>query len=727
MDSRKLEEQMRKVAWIAAVALALFLCPASGADTEYYRHTFFDNSNTPDAYFYSAGKAAAPSILDLRDEKAPVDSKNFFTPPNALRLAWQSKPGGSWELQVRVVEFRNREILFYGDALFLWCYSPAPISPEDLPAVRLLDTNSNFSKPVRLGDFSDALPARRWTRIRIPLSKFANGSVDRFDPHRLQEVVFSQSAADGARHTLLIDEIRIDPSSAGAARSVVPAAPRDLKAVGYERHVDLSWDAVESAELRRYVIYRSEEGREFQPVGIQTPGITRYSDFLGKPGITARYKVAAEDDNYRLSSFSPVAKASTRALTDDELLTMLQEECFHYYWDSAGPHSGMAREDVPGNDRILATGASGFGIMALVVGVQRGFITREQGVERLAKIVTFLEKAPRYHGAWSHFMDDETGASLPVFDMYDNAGDLVETSFLMEGLLTARQHFDANSEPEESLRKRITHLWETVEWDWYRRTPQGTALYWHWSPQWTWLINHRIDGFNETMIVYLLAIASPTHPVPASLYYSGWASPKGYANGSTYFGIKLDVGFDTGGPLFFTQYSYMGFDPRALTDRYTNYFDNNRNMALINRAYCLANPGRHKGYGPDDWGLTASDGAQGYLPHAPDRGDDDGTMTPTGALASFPYTPDASMSAFKYFYRDLGDRLWDIYGPRDAFNLDQDWFAPIYMGLNQAPITVMIENYRTGLIWKLFMSNPEIKPMVGRIEALSKAESKGGE
>jgi len=708
------------------MAVALLCCPGSSADTEYYRHTFFDNSNTPGSYFYSTGKGVAPSVLELRDRKAPVDSSVFFTPPNSLRLGWQSEPGGSWELQIRVVEFRNREILFDGDTLYLWCYSPAPISAQDLPEIRLLDTNRDFSVPVRLGDFAGALAAKRWTQIRIPLSKFAQGSVNHFDPHRLQEIVFSQGAADGAKHTLLVDEIRIDsiPEVAASGSPRLPA-PQNLKAVGYERQVDLSWDAVESSALRRYVIYRSQNGQAFRPIGIQVPGLTRYSDYLGVPGQTARYKVAASDEHYDLSPSSAIAEASTRPMDDDQLLTMLQKECFEYYWDSAGPHSGMARENVPGNDRILATGASGFGIMALVVGVNRGFITREQGLERLEKIVSFLEKAPRYHGAWSHFMDDATGASLPVFDMYDNAGDLVETSFLMEGLLTARQYFNRDDAQEQSLRRRITHLWETVDWDWYRKTPQGTALLWHWSPQWSWLINHRIDGFNETMIVYLLAIASPTHPVPASLYYSGWASPKGYANGKTYFGIKLNVGFGTGGPLFFTQYSYMGFDPHAFTDRYTNYFENNRNMALINRAYCIANPGHHKGYSADDWGLTASDGAQGYMAHAPDLQDDDGTMTPTGALASFPYTPKAAMAAFKYFYRDLGDRLWGIYGPRDAFNLDENWFAPIYMGLNQAPITVMIENYRTGLIWKLFMSNPEIKPAIKRIEALSAPAEQG--
>lgn len=709
----------------AAVFLFAVAAPQTvRAQTEYYRHTFFDSSNTPDSYFYSSGKATAPSTLELVGKRVPVDSTTFFTPPNALRLSWQSKPGGGWEVEIGVVEFRNREIFFDGDTLYLWVYAPTPIAASSLPVIRLLDTNKNFSVPVRLADFAANLPAHKWRRVQIPFSKISNGSIGHFEPHRLQAIVFSQGRADGTTHTLLIDEIRVDHPPGAASLTATPrlAAPENLKASGYERHVDLSWSPPANvSSVGRYVVYRAVDGKDFHPIGIQIPGLTRYTDFLGQTGRSPSYRVTASDRDYRESRPSSVATASTRSMSDDELLTMLQEECFRYYWESSGPHSGMTRENVPGNDQIVTTGATGFGIMALVVGVNRGFISRAEGMERLTKIVGFLEKAPRYHGVWSHFMDDATGASLPVFDMFDNAGDLVETGFLIEGLLTARQFFNGTDNAERSLAERITRLWDAVEWDWYRRTSQGDALLWHWSPEWSWVIGHRIDGFNETMIIYLLAIASPTHAVPASLYYSGWASPPGdhYANGNAYFGTKLDVGFDTGGPLFFTHYSYMGFDPHALTDRYTNYFENNRNVALINRAYCVANPGHHKGYGADDWGLTASDGPSGYVPHAPNASDDTGTMTPTGALASFPYTPEASMAAFKYFYRDLGDRLWGIYGPRDAFDLDQNWFAPIYMGLNQAPITVMIENYRTGLVWKLFMSNPEIAPMLKKIEALS--------
>lgn len=541
---------------------------------------------------------------------------------------------------------------------------------------------------------------------------------------------------DSAEHTLVLDEIKIDdaPEATTAAShgAMDMSAPQNVNAEGYERHVDVRWDAVSAPGLQRYIIYRSWDNRDFQPIGIQAAGINRFADYIGQPGKTAFYKVAWSDHAYRQSSLSETVTAKTKIMSDDELLTMLQEACFRYYWEGAHPKAGMTRENIPGDDRIVATGASGFGIMALIVGVDRGFISRKEGLERLTQIVTFLENAPRYHGAWSHFMDGDSGATIPVFDMFDNGGDLVETAFLMEGLLSARQYFNGASQAEKDLFQRIKQLWETVEWDWYRRSPQEDALYWHWSPEWAWHINHRITGFNEAMIIYLLAVASPTHGVPAELYYSGWANQgqagaeyrrgwsqtqegEHYVNGHSYYGIKLDVGVGSGGPLFFTHYSYMGFDPGGIHDRFTDYFKNNRAMAEINLDYCSRNPGHYHGYGSDFWGLTASDGPEGYRPHEPSLREDDGTMTLTGALSSFPYTPQASMNALKHYYRDLGDRLWGVYGPRDAVNLTVDWVSPIFMGLNQAPITVMIENYRTGLMWKLFMSNPEIKPMLERV------------
>lgn len=714
----------------------LILSGSTCADTEYYRHILFDNSLESDAYYYSAGKASSPSTLELDHGKLPVSKTVFYTPPNALRLKWRSAPDGGWEASIRAIDFRNRQISFRGDVLYFWCFSPEGIPASELPLIQLSDTNRGFSKPVKLGSFIKDLAAGKWVQVQIPLQEFKTGSLHSFQPDRTDKVVFVQDTPDAADHTLIIDEIKIDDAAdsgttASEAVSKLPA-PRNLSAESYERHIDIRWDPIDAPELERYIVYRSWDNRDFQPIGIEVPGINRYTDYIGKPGKTAFYRVAASDRGYEKSSLSESATGTTRSMSDDELLTMLQKACFRYYWEAAHAKAGMTLENVPGDDRIVATGASGFGIMALIVGVDRGFISRDQGLERLARIVSFLEKVPRYHGAWSHFMDGETGETLPVFDMFDNGGDLVETAFLMEGLLAARQYFNGPSDGERDLFARISQLWETVEWDWYRRSPQSDALYWHWSPQWSWYINHRLTGFNEAMIVYLLAIASPTHSVPAELYYSGWANRgaagakyrrgwsgssagEHYTNGHAYYGIKLDVGVGSGGPLFFAHYSYMGFDPRGIHDRYTDYFENNRNMARINLAYCLRDSGHYKGYGANFWGLTASDGPDGYLPHEPTLKDDDGTMTFTGALSSFPYTSEASLAMLKHIYRDLGSQVWGVYGPRDAINLSQDWISPIFMGLNQAPITVMIENYRTGLIWKLFMSNPEIRPMLDRV------------
>jgi hypothetical protein len=560
-----------------------------------------------------------------------------------------------------------------------------------------------------------------------------SASVYPFIPEQLQSVVFLQGRADGAEHTLLVDQVHVDDEP--VAKSLV-TSPVHVTAKGYERHVVLEWDAGRAEPAAHYVIYRSQNGGAYLPIGIQVPSVHRFVDWLGRTGVTASYRVAAADWSNRTSAPSSPATASTHAMSDDELLTMLQEAAFHYYWEGADSSSGMAHENMPGDDRIVATGASGFGIMALLAGVDRGFIARAQGLERLTKIVNFLEHADRYHGAWSHYMNGATGHTMAVFGMLDDGGDLVETAFLMQGLLTARQYFNGASPAERALHDRITRLWESVEWDWYRdATQQQAFIYWHWSPKWGFQIHHPLIGFNEVHVVYLLAIASPTHGVPASTYYSGWASQapmaqsyregwsgstdgNHYRNGKSYFGIPLDVGVGTGGPLFFAHYSYIGVDPHQLHDKFTtSYFQNFRNMALINRAYCISNPKHQLGYGADAWGLTASDGPSDYVPHAPDDAHDTGTLTPTGALASFPYTPAESMVAFKHYYRDLGAELWDIYGPRDAYNPGADWVSPIYMGLNQAPIVAMVENYRTGLLWRTFMSSPEMSIMLGKLDA----------
>ena len=375
-------------------------------------------------------------------------------------------------------------------------------------------------------------------------------------------------------------------------------------------------------------------------------------------------------------------------IADEELLTLVQERTFRYFWDYGHPVSGLARERF-GSDDTVTSGGSGFGIMCLPVGVERGFVTRAQAAERLRTIVAFLSSAQTFHGAFPHWLNGRTGKVIP-FSANDNGGDLVETAFLMQGLLTVARYFDRDDEAD--IRSGIDALWRAVEWDWY--TQNKAVLYWHWSPSVEWAMNMPVRGWNEGLIVYVLAASSPTHPVSADVYHSGWAS-----NG----GMKLTQD----GPLFFAHYSFLGLDPRKLSDTYGDYWTQNVAHARYNYDYCVRNPRRHGGYSADCWGLTASDYPGGYTASAPSN--DTGTIAPTAALASFPYTPEESLRALHYFYYVLGDRLWGNYGFRDAFCLDSVWFASSYIAIDQGPIVVMIENYRTGLLWRLFMQAPDVR------------------
>jgi hypothetical protein len=693
----------------------------------YYSHLIFDGSLTRGSYTFSACRAVAPSELEHVDRKLPVSDGHFISPPNSLKLAWRSRSGGDWQATVQVERWRGRAMRLAGDRLTFWCRAEKAIRSVDLPAIQLVLDTGLRTIPLRLLDLAPDLPAGEWVYVEVPFAAFAPITAP-FDFGRIAQVIFGQALDDDTPHTLYLDEIKV--RFAPRDRRATP--PVRLEARAYDRHVDLLWEPSDDPDLAYILIERSGDGRHFEPVGTQNPMFNRYTDFVGRTGTTAYYRAIAVNHAYRESAPSQTVSATTRALDDGDLLTMVQEASFRYYWEHAHPEAGMALECVPGDEHLIALGASGFGITALPVAVERGFVTRDAAIARLAKTLSFLDRADRFHGVWPHFLDGRSGTVIPLFGPYDNGGDLVETSFLMQGLLTARQYFDRDTPSERDLRATITRMWEEIEWDWYRDPADPGYLYWHWSPTDGFHINHPLIGWNETMITYILAIASPTHPVPASIYASGWASQAAravryrqnwgqttagdhYRNGQSYFGIELPVGVGSGGPLFFTHYSFLGFDPRGWRDDFTHYFDNNRRLSLINHRYCVANPGGYAGYSADFWGLTASDDHAGYMAHEPRPAQDNGTITPTAALSAFPYTPEESMRALKHFYAVHGASLWSIYGFRDAINLTENYVSRIFMGLNQAPIVVMIENWRTGLPWRLFMANPEIIPALERM------------
>lgn len=403
-------------------------------------------------------------------------------------------------------------------------------------------------------------------------------------------------------------------------------------------------------------------------------------------------------------------------LSDDQLLELVQKQTFRYFWDFGHPVSGMARErsnkTFDYGDEVVTTGGTGFGVMAIIVAAERKWITREAAAERLLKIVNFLRKADAYHGVFPHWLNGATGKTIP-FSRKDDGGDLVETSFLFQGLLCARQYFNNDSPTETDLRNKINWTWNETEWNWYTQGGRN-VLYWHWSPNNGWSMNHEIKGWNECLITYVLAASSPRYSINPEVYHQGWVNNIFFRNDRTFYGIKLPLGFDYGGPLFFSHYSFLGLNPHGLKDRYADYWEQNLHHTLINREHCIRNPKGFKGYGANCWGLTASDTYDGYNAHSPEN--DWGTITPTAALSAFPYTPEYSMQALKHFYYDLGDKIWTEYGFADAFNESRQWYADSHLAIDQGPVIVMIENYRTGLLWKLFMSCPEVKQGLKKLD-----------
>lgn len=422
-------------------------------------------------------------------------------------------------------------------------------------------------------------------------------------------------------------------------------------------------------------------------------------------------------------------------LSDSALLEIVQRQTFRFFWHYAHPVSGLARErstavkadfywdfinEAEGNPNFskgtfgsedCAIGGTGFGIMATIVAVERNWIGRDTALGRLVKIVDFLGKADSYHGIFPHFMNGTTGKTVP-FGILDDGADIVETSYLFMGLLSARAYFNENTPLAVYFRERISNLWSVANWNWHTKN-NDAILFWHWSPENGFDMNFPIRGYNECMITYIMSAASPTHPISPDVYYNGWVNSASYLNGKSYYGIKLPLGFELGGPLFFEHYTYLGIDPHGLKDWNTDYLEQATNHTLINRAYCIDNPRKFKGYSEHCWGLSAGDSYKGYVAHCPQ--DDRGVIQPTAALSSFPYTPEYSMQALRHFYEKLGDKIWSEYGFTDGFSETNNWFARSHLAIDQGPIIVMIENYRSGLLWKLFMQIPDVQNGLERL------------
>lgn len=683
-----------------------------------YDHVFFDNSLIPTDWFYSEVASEGGSYVYNIRKRLPVTDDEFFTGGNALLLQTNDAKDGHWKVTLRFPEWRGKDRIADGSTLFMYIKPGSASKVVDLPYVAF-----DRSFHVDASKYATRIAQQGWYKVEIPLTDLMG---DNIDVSLLKNLHLMQRLNDGRERTFYLDQVEILSNK----YPVCKVHSLFTRAESYERHTDVFFHPVDDPGARYVALYRSADGgKTYRQVAIQDPTVGIITDYHGKPGVQLHYLAAVLDGHYEVVTVSKPMRVESRYMTDEELLTMVQRASIRYAWEGAEPISGLSLENKPGRRHMVATGASGWGIMAIISGVEEGYIPRKAAAERMEQIVGFLEKAETFHGAYPHFIDATTGKVEPFFGMRDNGADLVETSFLFAGLLTARNYFTKGAE-QKRIADRITRLWERIEWDWFRQTPGSPYLYWHWSPDQEWVINHKLIGWNETMITYLLAIASPTHGVPAEMYYSGWASQSDYAkeyrsgwgethdgetysNGQTFYGVPLEVGVNCGGPLFFTHFSFMGLNPHGLRDRYcSDYYENLRNITLINYRYCLNNPNNRVGYGPECWGLNVCEnpwgsyGAYEAVPHH-----EDGTMTPSGALGAFPYLPEEAMTALKNYYRNYGKWLWREYGFYDSFHLGEGWTSNIWMGLDQGAIPVMIENYRKGTIWKYFGMDKDVQRM----------------
>ncbi len=665
-----------------------------GTNTNYYDQGILDKTNLGSSTF----EFTYPPGMPQYNDKVPC-SATAYKGTSALKFNYFSSANGTWKVSI----YRNdwsAANLTNTDSLSFYLFSGNEFPDTALPLIAIKTalvsgTGEITSSLFKLSDFNSNIKKGEWNRIVFPLEKFFVATS--LNPSAVKGIIFTQSEKNNTSRLIYIDEIK-------AFKSILSVPPvTGLKATGYDSHAELNW--TKPASGMSYRIYASfDGGSNFSIRGETTESY--YLDFVPLEDLNKSviYKVVTAYQ--QIESATVETTAQIRDFTDDELLDMMQRYTFRYFWEGAHQATGMALERTNGGASTAATGATGMGLLAMIAAYEREYRPREEIKDRILSILNFLEKCDRHHGAWSHWYNADTGKTQP-FTTYDDGGDLVETAYLVEGLIALKNYFTGDDTKSVQIREKADQLWKGVEWNWYRQGNQN-VLYWHWSPNYNWKMNMKITGWNECLITYIMAASSPTYGVPKEVYTQGWARNGSMVNKRTYYGYLISLSPNWGGPLFWIHYSFLGLNPNGLKDQYANYWTENVNTAKIHFEYGKANPKGHLNYSGKNWGLTASDDPYGYTAHQP-MSNDNGTISPTAALASFPYTPDESMAALKYFYRERGKDIFGKYGPYDAFNDDVNWVQKAYLGIDQGPIVVMIENYRTGLLWNTVMKDSDLK------------------
>jgi hypothetical protein len=488
-----------------------------------------------------------------------------------------------------------------------------------------------------------------------------------------------------------------------------------------DRSVVLHWDPVADSGLAGYHVYRQSSATgPFEPRGV-TLRTNHFVDFEVENGSTYRYRVLVVDPDGQEGDPSTTISATPHVLDDEAFLDLAQRTAFDYFWYETNLENGLIK-DRSGDPSLSSIAAVGFGLSSLTVGIDRGWISREAGRARVLTTLTFLWNSPHgpetdatgYKGFYYHFLDLHSGRRAR-----DSELSTVDTALLLAGVLHVERYFDQDDATESQLRALADALYRRVEWPWMQ--VRSAKICHGWKPE-TGFLAYDWGGYNEAMLLYLLALGSPTFPISPEAW-TAWTSSYAW---ETHYGQAFVV-FP---PLFGHQYSHVWIDFRGIQDAYMrdkelDYFENSRRATLANRAYAIANPHGWADYGENVWGLTASDIPSSYSARgAPPAERDDGTITPTAAGGSFAFTPRESLAALRHIYAIYRTQIWGPYGFKDAFNPSQQWFASDYLGIDQGPIVLMIENSRTGRIWHIFMEHTAIQRGLARAGFVPMTEAK---
>lgn len=666
-----------------------------GTDNTFYDQGIVDVNKLGESNFEYTHPPGGPQWND----KVPC-STTAFKGENALKFNYTSAANGNWQVSIYRKNWTIADISSM-DSLSFYVFSGTTLPQNALPLIGLKAEKKSGSGDLtsalyKLEDYNNSVVPNVWTEIKIPLQIFFENDTE-LNFQKIKGVVFNQSEKNGNSRLFYIDEIR-----AFKNLSEIPKV-EEFSAQGFDSHAELNW--VHPLEDLTYLISASfNAGQSFELRAETTNNY--YLDFVPEQAKNSNviYRIVATASGKE--SAPTETTSEIKDFSDDELLDMVQRYTFRYFWEGAHQTTGMALERSNGNGRTAASGATGMGLLAMIVAHERAYKPKEEVKDRILKILDFLEKCDRHHGAWSHWYNADTYRTQ-AFSTKDDGGDIVETSFVAQGLIGLKNYFTAADEKSIQIREKSDKLWREIEWNWYRKNNEN-VLYWHWSPKYNFEMNMKVRGWNECLVTYVMAASSADYGITKEVYEQGWAKNGNMVNQRSFYDYEISLSPNWGGPLFWIHYSHLGINPKNLSDQYANYWKEHVNTAKIHSEYSIENPLGHKNYSDKCWGLTASDDPAGYTAHQP-MNNDNGTISPTAALASMPYTPEETMKALKYFYRERGKDLFGIYGPYDAFNDNLNWVKEAYLGIDQGPIVVMIENYRTGLLWQMVMKDTEVQ------------------